>query len=103
MEKLLRIVPSLVGKDQRLTYWLTHNKPGVITVYRQLCADALELHTVSESRLSFLVVNLIGTRCVYATFADARAAGATEEDLSNFDRQVDTDMLMLVLDWSPGR
>lgn len=101
-EKTLRInlMDDTSRFEERLTYWLTHNKPGIFAAMRRIGASEIELRSIGQTRVSFLVCKPDGG---FFTRAEARIAGVPDAHLADFDRQVTGDELVIVLDWSPGR
>lgn len=75
--------------------WFREHKPGIVSVIERLGIIALNVTSVSWSRirLEFLLDDMPITR------QQAVELGVTEEELKDFDEQIDNDHLVSVVDW----
>lgn len=75
--------------------WFRENRPGIVSVIERLGIWELNVASVSWSRIRFEFL-LDGEPI---KLAQAVELGATEKELKDFDRQVDNDHLISVVDW----
>ena len=79
--------------------WLVEYHPVIMSVVDKLNITHVDVLNVSHERFCWGFLRAHDGEPI--SRADARSHGVTEEELKSFDQQVDSDNLIVVIDWKP--